>query len=130
MPEPRRDPTPGTAAGVDVRTYRVNGLDQPWRPGLTLADIVAAQIAVAPTGAAVEVASSGDGGSIAVAPVAHAVDTCGVDTSREGSGTARDPRSPPLATSINGRFVARARRPSVRIAPGDQVLLFQPIVGG
>jgi len=35
-----------------------------------------------------------------------------------------------VATSLNGRFVARARRASTAIARGDQVLVFQPIVGG
>ena len=36
----------------------------------------------------------------------------------------------PVATSLNGRFVARTRRASTCVARGDQVLVFQPIVGG
>jgi len=40
----------------------------------------------------------------------------------------REPRS--VATAVNGRFVAREARPATMLAEGDQVLLFQPIVGG
>jgi len=40
----------------------------------------------------------------------------------------REPRS--VATAVNGRFVAREARPGTMLAEGDQVLLFQPIVGG
>lgn len=35
-----------------------------------------------------------------------------------------------VATAVNGEFVARAGRASHRLLPGDQVTLFQPIVGG
>lgn len=35
-----------------------------------------------------------------------------------------------VATAVNGEFVARARRAAHRLLPGDQVTLFQPIVGG
>ncbi|SEK68010.1 sulfur carrier protein [Roseateles sp. YR242] len=35
-----------------------------------------------------------------------------------------------VATAVNGRFVPRAARASTPLADGDQVLLFQPIVGG
>ena len=34
-----------------------------------------------------------------------------------------------VSTAVNGEFVARAARERV-LAEGDQVLLFQPIVGG
>lgn len=35
-----------------------------------------------------------------------------------------------VSTAVNGEFVARAARDARRLADGDQVLLFQPIVGG
>lgn len=35
-----------------------------------------------------------------------------------------------VATALNGRFVARAARESTPLRDGDQVLFFQPIVGG
>jgi len=35
-----------------------------------------------------------------------------------------------VATALNGRFIARAARASTPLVEGDQVLLFQPIVGG
>ena len=35
-----------------------------------------------------------------------------------------------VATALNGCFVARDARPGTVLADGDQVLLFQPIVGG
>ncbi|MCA0311196.1 MAG: sulfur carrier protein ThiS [Proteobacteria bacterium] len=35
-----------------------------------------------------------------------------------------------VSTAVNGEFVARAARAARRLADGDQVLLFQPIVGG
>lgn len=35
-----------------------------------------------------------------------------------------------VATAVNGQFVPRAARGDTRLADGDQVLLFQPIVGG
>lgn len=35
-----------------------------------------------------------------------------------------------VATALNGRFVARDARPGTVLEDGDQVLLFQPIVGG
>ncbi|UXH77855.1 sulfur carrier protein ThiS [Roseateles amylovorans] len=35
-----------------------------------------------------------------------------------------------VATAVNGRFVARDRRAATRLQEGDQVLFFQPIVGG
>ncbi len=35
-----------------------------------------------------------------------------------------------VATAVNGEFVARARRAAHRLLPGDQITLFQPIVGG
>ena len=38
------------------------------------------------------------------------------------------PRS--VATSVNGEFVARDARAGRRLAEGDQVMTFQPIVGG
>jgi len=106
MPDPRTDGAPGWAVGDDIDTYSVNGHEQPWRPGLTLADVVAEQATAALAGAVLDAAATG------------------------AAGLRRDVRTPLLATSVNGRFVARARRPSTRIAPGDQVLVFQPIVGG
>jgi sulfur carrier protein ThiS len=116
MRDPVRDPmaddvAPGWAAGDEADAYSVNGRVVPWRPGLTLADVVESVATLAIAGAVLDAA------------VARSV----------GSGATEAPRTvwgPLLATSVNGRFVARARRPSVRIAPGDQVLVFQPIVGG
>ncbi len=35
-----------------------------------------------------------------------------------------------LSTAVNAEFVARAARPARVLRAGDQVLLFQPIVGG
>lgn len=35
-----------------------------------------------------------------------------------------------VGTAVNGGFVPRAQRASHVLAEGDQVLLFQPIVGG
>lgn len=35
-----------------------------------------------------------------------------------------------VSTAVNGDFVARAQRAGRVLAEGDQVLLFQPIVGG
>lgn len=35
-----------------------------------------------------------------------------------------------IGTAVNGEFVARGRRAAHVLQPGDQVLLFQPIVGG
>lgn len=35
-----------------------------------------------------------------------------------------------VSTAVNGEFVARAQRSVRRLADGDLVLLFQPIVGG
>lgn len=35
-----------------------------------------------------------------------------------------------VATAVNGRFVARDRRGDTVLRDGDQVLFFQPIVGG
>ena len=35
-----------------------------------------------------------------------------------------------VSTAVNSDFVARAARAARRLAPDDQVLLFQPIVGG
>lgn len=35
-----------------------------------------------------------------------------------------------VSTAVNGEFVARAARATRQLQPGDQVLLFQPIVGG
>lgn len=35
-----------------------------------------------------------------------------------------------VATALNGRFVPRAARSATPLSDGDQVLLFQPIVGG
>ena len=35
-----------------------------------------------------------------------------------------------VSTAVNGAFVARAARNGRVLAEGDQVLLFQPIVGG
>ncbi|HNR83500.1 MAG: sulfur carrier protein ThiS [Rubrivivax sp.] len=35
-----------------------------------------------------------------------------------------------VSTAVNGAFVARPARATQRLAEGDQVLLFQPIVGG
>jgi sulfur carrier protein len=35
-----------------------------------------------------------------------------------------------VATSVNGQFVARAARAAHVLASGDQVMTFQPIVGG
>ncbi len=35
-----------------------------------------------------------------------------------------------VATALNGDFVRRDLRASTVLAPGDQVLIFQPIVGG
>lgn len=35
-----------------------------------------------------------------------------------------------VATAVNGRFVPRPLRGDTLLAPGDQVLTFQPITGG
>ena len=35
-----------------------------------------------------------------------------------------------VSTAVNGQFVARAARAGCMLEQGDQVLLFQPIVGG
>lgn len=35
-----------------------------------------------------------------------------------------------VATALNGRFVSRESRAGTTLVDGDQVLLFQPIVGG
>ncbi len=35
-----------------------------------------------------------------------------------------------VSTAVNGEFVARGQRSARRLADGDLVLLFQPIVGG
>lgn len=35
-----------------------------------------------------------------------------------------------VATAVNGEFVARAVRADRLLRPGDEVTLFQPIVGG
>lgn len=35
-----------------------------------------------------------------------------------------------VATGLNGDFVRRDLRAATLLAPGDQVLVFQPIVGG
>lgn len=35
-----------------------------------------------------------------------------------------------VATGLNGDFVRRDLRAATRLAAGDQVLIFQPIVGG
>ena len=35
-----------------------------------------------------------------------------------------------VSTAVNGQFVARAERTGRMLEQGDQVLLFQPIVGG
>ncbi len=35
-----------------------------------------------------------------------------------------------VATALNGRFVPRAAREATPLRDGDQVLFFQPIVGG
>ena len=35
-----------------------------------------------------------------------------------------------VSTAVNGEFVARAQRARRALEQGDQVLLFQPIVGG
>ena len=35
-----------------------------------------------------------------------------------------------VGTAVNGSFVARAQRQERVLNPGDDVLLFQPIVGG
>jgi sulfur carrier protein len=35
-----------------------------------------------------------------------------------------------VGTAVNSQFVARAKRASRALEQGDQVLLFQPIVGG
>jgi sulfur carrier protein len=35
-----------------------------------------------------------------------------------------------VSTAVNGQFVARAARSGCVLQEGDQVLLFQPIVGG
>jgi len=35
-----------------------------------------------------------------------------------------------VSTAVNGQFVARAARADCVLQTGDQVLLFQPIVGG
>ena len=35
-----------------------------------------------------------------------------------------------VSTAVNGQFVARTARAGHLLADGDQVLLFQPIVGG
>ena len=35
-----------------------------------------------------------------------------------------------VGTAVNGSFVARAQRQDRVLDPGDEVLLFQPIVGG
>ncbi|MDR2990681.1 MAG: sulfur carrier protein ThiS [Burkholderiaceae bacterium] len=35
-----------------------------------------------------------------------------------------------VSTAVNGQFVARAARTGYVLQEGDQVLLFQPIVGG
>jgi sulfur carrier protein ThiS len=106
MHEPTNDAAPGWSAGDDVATYCVNGREQLWRTGLTLAEVVSDEAACMAAAARIGAAATG---------------ACDV---------ARPAAAPPVATSVNGRFVARARRASIRIAPGDQVLLFQPIVGG
>lgn len=35
-----------------------------------------------------------------------------------------------VGTAVNGMFVARSARSQRMLAPGDAVMLFQPIVGG
>ena len=35
-----------------------------------------------------------------------------------------------VSTAVNGRFTSRSARAQCVLADGDQVLLFQPIVGG
>ncbi|CAM5204659.1 Sulfur carrier protein ThiS OS=Castellaniella sp OX=1955812 GN=thiS PE=4 SV=1 [Castellaniella denitrificans] len=40
------------------------------------------------------------------------------------------PDHSPVATALNGSHVARPRREHVRLAPGDHVTTFTPIVGG
>lgn len=35
-----------------------------------------------------------------------------------------------VGTAVNGRFVARAERAGRVLQPGDELLFFQPIVGG
>lgn len=35
-----------------------------------------------------------------------------------------------VATALNGNFVPRQQRADVLLQPGDEVLMFQPIVGG
>lgn len=35
-----------------------------------------------------------------------------------------------VSTAVNGEFVARGQRSERQLVEGDQVLLFQPIVGG
>ena len=35
-----------------------------------------------------------------------------------------------VGTAVNGRFVARTERTGRVLQPGDEVLFFQPIVGG
>lgn len=36
----------------------------------------------------------------------------------------------PFAVAINGNFVPKSRYPAVRVAPGDQIDIVQPIEGG
>lgn len=44
---------------------------------------------------------------------------------------ARQERAPQaVATAVNGQFVARGLRADTLLRPGDQVTLFQAIVGG
>ncbi|WP_374430480.1 sulfur carrier protein ThiS [Ideonella dechloratans] len=65
-------------------TVTLNGEPRPWRPGLSLADLLAAE---------------------GLAPEA-------------------------VASAVNASFVPRGQRAATRLRPGDEIALFQAIVGG
>lgn len=52
----------------------------------------------------------------------------GLDLAAVVASRGVDPRA--VATALNGRFVPRGQRADTPVAPGDQVVLLQPIVGG
>ncbi len=91
-------------ADIDSLVY-VNGLPTPWRPGLTVADLVAARATVT--------AEAAPGAEPGAAPI---------------DGPA--PPGPSFATALNGHFVARTRRGDTPVQPGDALTLFEAIVGG
>lgn len=76
---------------------------------------------------------AGGGAPALAVPLVHVNDEAvawreGLDLAALVAARGVDPRA--VATALNGRFVPRGERAGTPVAPGDQVVLLQPIVGG